>query len=359
MERVKRVVTSVQDELSAQSWDEFTLQCPGGHILQSWTWGDFKARFGWPEPVRLAVIEDGSFLATAQVLFRPLPPGGWTTAYVPKGPLLDPAQPDAAQVLLAAIHDTCRRRRAVSLKVEPDWEDAPNAHAWWQEQGFRPSAHTVQPRRTVIVSLTPDEQSILAEMKSKTRYNVRLASRKGVSVRVGTEDDLPGFYELLRITSAREAFGIHTERYYAAVWKAFASRGCAALFIAEYEGQPLAALMAFAWGCRAIYMYGASSNEERQRMPNHLLQWEAMRWAKALGCETYDLWGIPDVGESQIGTDMAQAEENGVLSQGMGGLYRFKRGFGGQEVRYVGAYDYVYNAPLYRLLTTVWNWRSA
>ena len=305
MVRVIQIITSVRNELSAPTWDAFTARSPQGHILQSWTWGDFKARFGWPEPVRLAVIEDGRLLAGAQVLFRPLPAGFWTTAYVPKGPLLSPEKRDASSALLAAIHDTCRRRRAVSLKVEPDWEDTPAAHAWWRENGFRASSQTVQPRRTVIVSLRPDEASILAQMKSKTRYNVRLASRKGVAVRLGTAADLPGFYALLKVTSARDGFGIHTERYYAEVWRAFAERGSAALFIAEYQGRSLGALMAFAWGRRAWYMYGASSDEERQRMPNHLLQWEAMRWAKALDCEAYDLWGIPDLGESQIGTDIA------------------------------------------------------
>jgi lipid II:glycine glycyltransferase (peptidoglycan interpeptide bridge formation enzyme) len=356
---VRHVVTSAQNELSAQSWDAFTVRFPRSHILQSWSWGDFKARFGWPDPVRLAVLEDGRFLAAAQVLFRPLPPGWWTTAYVPKGPLVDPTQPGAGRALLATIHDLCRRRRAISLKVEPDWEDTPNAHAWWQELGFRRSAQTVQPRRTVIVSLVPDEAAILSQMKSKTRYNVGLALRRGVTVREGAEADLPLFYQLLRITSEREGFGVHTERYYSEVWEAFAAHGCAALLIAEYQGRPLAALVAFAWGRQAWYMYGASSNEERQRMPNHLLQWEAMRWAKALGCETYDLWGIPDLDESQVGSDVAQAEKRGVLSRGMGGLYRFKRGFGGREVRYLGAYDFVYSGPLYRLLTAAWNWRSA
>jgi lipid II:glycine glycyltransferase (peptidoglycan interpeptide bridge formation enzyme) len=356
---VKRVVTSISKELSTPDWDAFTQQFRGGHLLQSWAWGDFKAQFGWPDPLRLAIIEDGRLLAGAQVLFRTLPTGLWTTAYVPKGPLLDATQHDVAEALFAAIHHACRRRRAVSLKVEPDWEDTPAAHAWWQERGFRPSAQTVQPRRTVIVSLTPDEDDILAQSKSKTRYNVRLASRRGISVRAGSEADLPGFYGLLKVTSERNGFGIHTERYYQQAWRTFAARQAARLLIAEYEGRPLAALMVFAWGRQAWYMYGASSHEERQRMPNHLLQWEAIRWAKAQGCETYDLWGIPDVDESQIGKDVAKAEAQGVLSRGMGGLYRFKKGFGGREVRYVGAYDFIYHAPLYRLLTAAWEWQSS
>jgi len=356
---VTRVVVSDASELSAESWDAFTQRFARGHLLQSWAWGQFKARFGWPEPVRLAVIEEGRLLAGAQLLFRPLPTGWWTTAYAPKGPLLDPAQPQVAEQMLAAIHQVCRRRRAISLKVEPDWEDSAAAHAWWQERGFRPSAQTVQPRRTVLVDLAPDEDSVLAAMKSKTRYNVRLAARRGIAVRPGTNSDLPAFYRLLQVTSERNGFGIHTAAYYSEVWRTFSGRDAARLFIAEFQGRPLAGLMAFVWGRQAWYMYGASSDDERQRMPNHLLQWEAMRWAKARGCESYDLWGIPDVDEAQIGADVVAAEAAGVLSEGMGGLYRFKRGFGGREVRYVGAYDYVYNAPVYRLMVAVWNWQSA
>jgi len=231
------------------------------------------------------------------------------------------------------------------------------ARSWLESQGFIPSEQTVQPRRTVLIDLTLDEEAILAQMKPKTRYNVRLAQRKGISVRLGTADDLPLFYGLLKATGKRARFGIHTQAYYTRAWQLFMAQDSVALFLAQYEGQTLAALMAFTWGKKAWYMYGASSDEERQRMPNYLLQWEAMRWARAQGCETYDLWGIPDVDEGEIGPHIAMAEEQGVLSTGLGGLYRFKRGFGGREVRYVGAYDYVYNQPFYRLLTTLWKWR--
>jgi lipid II:glycine glycyltransferase (peptidoglycan interpeptide bridge formation enzyme) len=209
----------------------------------------------------------------------------------------------------------------------------------------------------VVIDLTVDEETILAQMKSKTRYNIRLARRKGVCVRPGTADDLSTFYELLKATGRRAQFGIHTQAYYAQAWRLFAAQESVALFVAHYDGKPLAALMVFAWGNKASYMYGASSDEERQRMPTHLLQWEAMRWARARGCETYDLWGIPDVDEREVGPYIASAEERGVLSTGMGGLYRFKRGFGGREVRYVGAYDFVYNQSLYHLLRAAWNWR--
>jgi len=343
---------------TAQEWDQFTQRSPTGHVLQASAWGQLKARFGW-RPVRFAAFEGSRILAAAQVLLRPLLATGLTMAYLPKGPVVDPSAPaePATVALLSAVHRFCRQQHALSLKVEPDWEQSTAAQELLDSWGFRSSAQTVQPRRTVIIDLTAQEEAILAQMKPKNRYNIRLAQRKGVSVRSGTGQDLPVFYQLLQITGRRAGFGIHTQGYYAQAWELFAAQQAAALFVAEYESKPLAAIMVFAWGKKAWYMYGASSDEERQRMPTHLLQWEAMRWAKARGCEIYDLWGIPDIEESEIGTDMATAEEQGVLSTGMGGLYRFKRGFGGREIRYVGAYDYVYNRPLYRLLTALWTWR--
>jgi lipid II:glycine glycyltransferase (peptidoglycan interpeptide bridge formation enzyme) len=146
--------------------------------------------------------------------------------------------------------------------------------------------------------------------------------------------------------------------YYRRVWDIFRQRDAAGLFLAEYQGQPLAALMVLTWGKRAYYMYGASSNEQRHRMPTYLVQFRAMQWAREQGCESYDLWGIPDLDRSSIGPDMADAEQRGALSTGMGGLYRFKRGFGGHEVRYVGTYEYVYNAVLCPMLHAVWQRRS-
>ena len=348
------------DLVSAQEWDAWMRSQPSGHLLQSWAWGELKAHFGW-QPLRLAVTDGPTVLAAAQVLFRRLPIFGFTTAYIPKGPLLDRSLPLMASSasLLSAVHDACRRRRALSLKVEPDWEDQSPAHGWLHSQGFAPSAQTVQPRRTVVVDLTSGEEAILAQMKPKTRYNIRLAQRKGISIQPGTADDLPVFYQLLQITGRRAGFGIHTEAYYAQAWQLFSTQDAVALLLARYEGRILAGIMAFAWGDKAWYMYGASSEEERQRMPTYWLQWEAMRWAKERGCRTYDLWGIPDVDEEEIGPDMAAAEEQGVLSAGLGGLYRFKRGFGGREIRYVGAYDYVYNRPLHRLMTLAWRWRGS
>ncbi len=348
-------MTVIIDSHSPEQWDDF-LRTHSGHLLQSHCWGDFKGAFGW-HPVRIAVLDGTEIAAAAQILFRPLPGGLFSTAYIPRGPILDRDHP-ASRLLLTAIHQRCRRRWAISCKVEPDWADAPDAREWLVQQGFRPSDQTVQPRRSVVVDLRPSEEAILAQMKSKTRYNVRLAQRRGVTVRVGQASDLPTFYRLLQVTGARDGFGIHNAEYYAQGWRMFARQNMAALLLAEHEGRTLAGLMVFAFGRSSIYMYGASADEGRTHMPTYLLQWEAMRWAKARGCESYDLWGIPDLEEDDIGPDMAEAERNGVLASGMGGLYRFKRGFGGQMTRTVGAYDYVYNLPLYHAFCLLWTRRQ-
>jgi lipid II:glycine glycyltransferase (peptidoglycan interpeptide bridge formation enzyme) len=170
-------------------------------------------------------------------------------------------------------------------------------------------------------------------MKPKWRYNARLSARKGVEVSEGGADDLAAFYDLMRVTGERDDFGIHTASYYRRAWELFAPQGRAALLMAHYEGQPLAGLMVYAFNGQSWYMYGASSNAHRNLMSNHQLQWRAMQWARARGCDRYDLWGIPDVDDDPEEADL-------------GGVGRFKAGFGGEVVRYVGAYDYEYSRPL-------------
>ncbi|MFQ5610515.1 MAG: lipid II:glycine glycyltransferase FemX [Anaerolineae bacterium] len=316
------------------AWEAIVARYPAAHLLQSWPWGELKSRFGWGA-VRLWVEEAG---AAAQVLFRKLPLG-LSVAYIPKGPLLDWEKPAAVEAFLQAAHSIARRRRAIFLKIEPDVSDdrAPDLTRY----GFR-HAPPVQPRRTSVISISGSEAEILAGMKQKTRYNIRLAGRKRVTIRPGTVADLPVFYELSQITARRNGFGIHRPAYYRTAFEVFPPER-RALLLAEFEGQPLAALMVFAQGKRAYYLYGASNNLERQRMPAYLLQWEAIRWARRAGCTTYDLWGVPDADEATLEANFRGRQD------GLWGVYRFKRGFGGQLVRSAGAFDYVYNWPLYRL----------
>jgi lipid II:glycine glycyltransferase (peptidoglycan interpeptide bridge formation enzyme) len=146
------------------------------------------------------------------------------------------------------------------------------------------------------------------------------------------------FFGLSQTTAERNEFSIYPLAYYQTFLRLFGRQGAnqARLFIAEHEGRPLAAMVAVAFGQRATYLYGASSNEARDLMPTYLLQWEAMRWARERGCRTYDLWGVPDADEATLEADFKDRND------GLWGVYRFKRGFGGQVVRHIGAWAQVY-----------------
>jgi peptidoglycan pentaglycine glycine transferase (the first glycine) len=345
-------VRAFEGEEDQRVWDEWVAATPGGHLLQSWAWGELKARFGW-HAQRVAAGP-----ACAQVLYRPLPGGLGTIAYVPKGPAVDyadRAQGEAAlRALLAAIEPLARHQRAICLKIEPDLEEDPasNSRIWelLVGLGFRPSPQTVQPRRTLVVDLDADPEEVLGRMKQKTRYNIRLAARKGVTVRVGDEADLPAFFRMMEVTAVRDDFGIHSRNYYETAHHLFVPTGRGRLLLAEHEGELLAGLVVLSFGDTAIYMYGASSDDKRNLMPTYLLQWEAMQWAKEQGCRTYDLWGVPDEDEATLEAGFA------ARSDGLWGVYRFKRGFGGRLVRTVGAWDLVYAPLRYRLYTAAVRW---
>lgn len=322
----------------ARVWDDFVLT-RGGHLLQSSAWGELKARFGW-HVYRLALVRDGTILAGAQMLIRPLPLG-WRLAYIPRGPVAEPSDPDTVMRLLDALGRAAQTRHAFVLKIEPNWlEQEANPFAAFPTGHIAPS---IQPRATLHLDLTRDLDTILAQMKSKWRYNIRLAERKGVTVRAGNAADLATFYRLLEITSARDRFAIHSPEYYRTAFELFTARDWARLFVAEYAGEALAMIFVTAFGAEAIYLYGASSNAHRERMPNHALHWAAIQWAHARGCTRYDLWGLGATTE--------------VDARAAHGLYQFKQGFGGQLVHYLATRDVIFSHWRYALYTRAVAWR--
>ena len=330
-------------EIGQRDWDQFVAGSGNGHLLQTSLWGAFKAQTGW-EAGSVAVGAGEQIAAGALILMRPLPLGQ-RLAYIPKGPVGPWWEPEVGDALFAAIHDAARSRGAFMLKVEPEERDGSPALTALLVAGFRQSEQTVQPRSTIWVDLTDSEVDIRARMKSKFRYNIGLAGRKGVQVREGRQGDLPAFSALMDKTSRRDGFAVHGPRYYQRVFDTFHPAGACKLLLATYEGRILAGLMVFAYAGKAWYMYGASSDEERNRMPNHALQWEALSWAREQGCEYYDLWGIPD----EVGRDPERylsTVDN--RSDGLWGVYRFKQGFGGQVVRFAGAFDFIYSPLRYR-----------
>ncbi len=335
-------ITAVSDRAT---WNDRLRPLPGAHVLQTWEWGEFKRlTTGWT-PERVAFQRDGQTVAAAQILTRRFGPLG--VMYVPKGPALDHTDGNLLAAVLDHLEWLARRRGAIWLKIDPDVvagtgvpgeadaQDDPAGQAVIRElsgRGWRFSRSQVQFRHTITLDLTRPADDLLMGMSQSTRRKVRAAGKKGVTVRAATIDDIPTLYALYRITGARDGFLIRPLEYYRQAWGSFMEAGLAHALIAEYQGQPIAHVILLHFGRKCWYFYGASSNEERQRMPNYALQWAAIQWAREQGYPVYDFWGAPD----------AFAE-----SDGLWGVYQFKRGFGGTVVRHIGAWDYAPYPLLY------------
>ncbi len=350
---------SIKHPTSRADWNSALADLPAAHVLQTWEWGTFKSRYGW-QPSRHLWLDSagGRPCAAASFLTRRLGRHPSAVMYVPKGPTLDYGNTSLLDQVLAYLEDTARRERALFLKIDPDVRaDAAEGRMVVEilrGRGWRPSREQIQFRNTMLVDLSHSPEELLAAMKSKTRYNLRLAGRRGVAVRQGVLADLPLLYEMYAETAARDGFVIRPEDYYHDAWGSFIEAGLAQPLIAEVEGEPVAMVVIFHFPSnplrtgagRAWYMYGASRAAHREKMPNHLLQWEAMRWAREQGCAVYDMWGAPD-----------ELDESDPLW----GVYRFKQGFGGEFVRHVGAWDFpisrfgywLYTAAMPRVLAVM------
>jgi lipid II:glycine glycyltransferase (peptidoglycan interpeptide bridge formation enzyme) len=347
----------VKQPTTKTAWDRALLKLPAPHLLQTWGWGAFKSRHGW-DPSRYLWVdsEAGEPRAAASLLTRRVSYLPIRVMYVPKGPILDYEDEALLNRVLSRLERTAREKRALFVKIEPDVEtgtpEGQDILASLRRRGWRRSDEDIQFQNTVLLDLRPDMDDLLMGMKSKWRYNVRLARRKGVTVRQGTRDDLSLLYDMYQETASRAGFVIRPGAYYHDAWGSFIEEGLAQPLIAEVEEQPVAMVIVYRFGRRAIYMYGASLIDHRDKMPNNLLQWEAMQWAKERGCTVYDMWGAPD-----------ELDESDPLW----GVYRFKKGFGGEFVEHIGAWDYptsgvgydLYRAVMPRILAAMrWlHWR--
>lgn len=365
---------------SGNTWNEISSKLPNPHFLQTYEWGQVKAKYGW-EPIYLIWTEDGKWkvesdvnllstfhspvVATCLVLKRTILRNAFAARmsilYAPKGPLLDWSNESLRKRVFHDLQSFAKRQGAIFLKVDPDVVLGRGVESGNSDQvipsemkrrGWVESKEQIQFKNTVIIDLSESEESILMRMKQKTRYNIRLAEKKNVSVRIGNVGDLENLYRMYAETSVRDGFVIRDENYYMTVWKTFMQSPISSLqspisslqspvtipLIAEVDNEPVAAIFLFMFARRAYYVYGMSRNVHREKMPTYLLQWEAMKVAKANGCETYDLWGAPDVFDE---------------SDSMWGVYRFKEGLGGEVLRTLGAYDFAPNKILYKLYADI------
>lgn len=384
-------VENVRD-VDAATWDRWLAQSPGGgHAVQTYVWGEFKATQGW-RPLRLALRRGQDVLGVAQVLVRRLPGAGGAIAYCAKGPWIDWSDAEQTCVMLQGMEHFARRQGAFILKVESELcsgpglptrvpptveeplqraiaatrrlrgvdhaerveeepeEDkraeearaailaarkrqasdgnAPGRRAF-TELGFVKARWDPQNRTTMVIDLDRSPEEMLARMKSKWRYNVNLARRKGLTI---VEDNSSAarriLYQMHLHTAQRDGFMLRPQAYYDVSWGRMIDAGYAHLFLACHEGRPLAALLAFSFGAKVWYQIGASESEGRHLMPAHALQYHLMSWAQQRGLTYYDMVVIPNV------------ETVGVRDP-MWGLYVFKYGFGGRPVEWAGCMDKV------------------
>lgn len=337
-------------ETSPAAWQAALAQLPNGHALQSWAWGEFKSRWGW-EAMPMTMTVAGNHWeprAAALVLKRRVPHSPFSILYVPKGPALDYHDVELRRRVFRELEKLAHRARAIFLKIDPEIVRGGGVEDTWVSplgaavmrdlisRSWIPSSEQIQFRNTVELPLEGTEEQLLAAMKQKTRYNIRLAERKGVVVRLGTPDDFSTIVEMYQATAARDGFTSRPSDYYLDGWTTLYEAGMAHPLVADVAGRPVAAVILVRFGDRVTYMYGASSNEAREAMPNYLLQWEAIRWAREQGARIYDFWGAPD--------EFTEADR-------MWGVWRFKAGFNGQVVRFMGAWDYPVRPILYRIYT--------
>lgn len=342
---------------SVEHWNSLIGELPDPHLLQTWEWGQEKKAYGWnPTPVTWSDAK-GKITAAALILEKDVRIGGFSAGlrilYVPRGPILDWSDHELRNEVLADLQAIAKKRRAIFVKIDPEVqvgagipgkdqsEDNPTGLTIKNEleaNGWVFSQDQIQFRNTAWLDLTGSEDDWLARMHQKTRYNLRLAQKKGVTVRRGVTNDLPALYKIYAETSVRDGFVIRDSYYYLNLWQHFIEMGMADPLIAEVDGQAVAGLILFHYRKRAWYLYGMSREIHREKMPNYLLQWEAMKYARDKSCSIYDLWGAPDIFDE---------------SDSLYGVFRFKDGLGAKVIRTIGAWDYPARPIMYQLYTNI------
>lgn len=352
--------TEVWDELLRSLAERGEGAAP--HVLQSWTWGEVKSRWGWNVD-RLAFMSNGrpdatasenatgaatfpvattsavaiapTTSAAAQLMSRRIGRTPIRVGYVPKGPVVPSLDPAEWSGVLEMIERWAISRRLAFVKIDPDVPaDASSLLAAWRERGWRPSEEQIQFKNTLRSDLSPGPTTLLSGMHSKTRYNIRLAERRGVKVRAAGHAGIETALKLYQGTAARQGFAIRAPDYYRDAWESWIDSGLAEVLIAELDGEALAAVVPVRFGDTAWYLYGASSDSFRGVMAPYAAMWSALVWAMELGCKTFDWWGGPDALEP---------------ADPMWGVYRFKQGFGARFDAQAGAWDFISNAPTYAL----------
>ena len=332
----------INQGLDQKSWDYFILQHPETTILQSWQWGEFQKAVGhkiW----RLAVVEAGQTIAELLLIKMPLK-FGLSIFYSPRALLLNKTLPahqqhQAMTLIIDKIKRLAKTEKAIFFRLDPPiLPDDTTSLSIYKSLGFILSPKSTQPKTNLLLDIRPQTANLLIQMKTKTRYNIRLAEKKGITVREITDpNDITIFNQLTHETSLRDRFTPHPNKYYEQQLATLGPHQMLSLFIASDESTPLAAALVAWFGTTASYLHGASSNFNREKQAPYLLHWEIIKAARERDYIIYDLGGI-----------------NLSPHHAWAGITRFKTGFGGTPIEYAGNLELPLHHPwfkLYQLLT--------
>lgn len=322
-----------------EEYNQFVMNHPNGHLFQSELWS--KVKQDWMSEYIIIRNALGSIQGTACVRIRKIGCLPFSLMYLSRGPVCQWDDVDTLTQISKKISKISKAYRALYITLDPPVStDNTDFRMAMKNLGFQicdtySNFEGIQARyvwRIPLTGQTPEQ--IFSSFSSKHRYNVRLAQRKGVHVEVGSREQIPLFYQLLRTTAQRDGFTIRSISYFYRLYDSLGPENCQ-LFLAFYQGQCIAAEICGLFSGLGLYLYGASANIHRDCMAPYLIQWNAICWCIAKGAHTYDLRGVPG---------------NPSPKNPLFGLYRFKKGFGGSAVELIGELNYIYHPVLFRLL---------
>lgn len=319
-------------------YDRFIAGSPSGHVIQSWTWGEFKRSQGTP-PKRMGIFDGDELVASAQLTLHRVPKTKFQIAYLPKGPVIPGSPQKLLPIFTESFRELAQKENLIFLKTEPKVEENEEWSRALKSCGFKKSPKWIFTEYNFLIDLTGAEEDILARMKKNGRYYIKSAGLKGVTTEVDhSEEAFKKHLELQRLTAKRQSFLLHTDRYYEDLWHTLSPEKMAYLLTAKYQGRIIATWVALHFGKTIYYTFGAYDTAYKDLTPMHALVWAAIRLGRDLGCETLDLWGAgnPELGERQK----------------IWGSHQFKENFGPRLVKYLGPYDLVFKSGFYRLFNT-------
>lgn len=315
-----------------EKYRSFLQSHPKGHFMQSPEWAEVKSN--WKNEVIIIEDGNGNIKGSMSVLIRKIPFLNYTIMYSPRGPVCDIHDFNTMKALVDSAKQLAKKYKGYVLKIDPDIErEDEEFEKIISKLGFKvkntsKNFEGIQPRFVFRLDIKDKtEEQLMEAFHHKTRYNIRLAARKGVEVKIGERDDLPEFHKIMVETGVRDEFVIRSLEYFEKMYDCLAPEHLR-LYLAYYEGKLIAGTIAILYGNKVWYLYGASSNDYRNVMPNYLLQWEMIKWALENGCDIYDFRGVS-----------GDLDENNPLY----GLYKFKKGFSGKFTEFIGELDLVFN----------------